>query len=1157
MNNLSLDNIKMLEREVVTLLGDTEQYAMADCEETISIMAEANTRLTSCLNETITERKAIGRPPRLPRSKNPEKKAKQQALRDLVLQQKAKLDARKSKLESDIEQTKALSTLASRFIHNPTKALHDPDSLSDPIYRFWIDYKRMINAIYCLDEHGEKYSTTPEMVAERFMFAVNNAHKEYCREWLESANRLLLRLGAWGGCKGNEYSSFFLLMSYMSAKKRVHLYPAEIPLEHVFDGFKQDDSHHAIREDINQIIGKKRDRAISFTQLGASRTKLSHVDEIMPLIQNSIKDNLGGNFFLSAPMGGVYNVKIGEELHNSGSKTDGVLLPTVKDALEHGKYVTIVLHRRTLTFDTKTRVTNYLNEHLPRLSNSVWHYDERSVFNLKRVLIVCVNSLSRPHIKEHLTKSEVVLFDEFTQTLGNLRMLEDDHSEQAIAQSPSYEKSVETLDLIFHQFSNNNKTILVIDADLNEHIIYLIEDKTDTKQYNVIMNITHPERELSSVERSRQVVFHRNIQSRKLLLNRINELAELRLEQRDCGSPSDRFFIAIDNKSQSVALNDYCLSMGLRTCLINADTMQAKGEQKGAYALVNHQCSPNLFDVVIYTPTITSGCSWAEPDYKQGIIITTKVIKSSDLKQMGFRFRFTKHIDVFATDNQTLTTTDTVNHELLIETSGKSDYPGAYSLLHDYMRTVDLESTKQQREFLYYQFEAEGWGCSTVDHSAKPSIDVNTNKLDNSARINSIIDQKPLSAIEHSQIVRRTDLSYDDIESCIRYETAIHSALSFNPDDIRLCLSTKNVQEIQSLLVAVVLRNDPALFDVLNQAMSELIGWNWLQRLEQGEDLSFASKSALDTGLRLIADDKYRAALYSAGVFDRGSESNHSRWYRTDRLFTVIGRNKVKYPSTKPLIERVSNSFNKALHASMQAYPLIDGNVLTVNSVPKNKQGQCSIISRLLQTVGIEITNAKGEVRINGGRIAKLLSIAKRKAVSLIIKKNIGQDNFSRLTIECWDDDGYGFEFIARNDNSVEFECSGELARLFAREEQLTESGCVVVSGFEKLSPFLQSPLYTMDDGDFGDKKRQKLELSLEKQLLKKYNKHPHRQFVNRFILIILADKKMVELMLTHHLKIKTNSKSEDAQAVFAALLAQLEQPQDPVNYPPLAIANT
>ncbi|MFW1332071.1 hypothetical protein ACEV9E_25725, partial [Vibrio parahaemolyticus] len=238
----------------------------------------------------------------------------------------------------------------------------------------------------------------------------------------------------------------------------------------------------------------------------------------------------------------------------------------------------------------------FLNEQQPKIESQVWHYATKVRFCDPKILVVCVNSLTRPDIAEFVCNSKVVVVDEFTQVLDNITNLLEGNGLKSEVQ-----KALATFDLLIKKIADHNTTFIALDADMESNTINLIERRTNTESCSIVFNISHPECKLPQAQRSKQAIFHRDkkniIQFNSILQPWIDERNEAHKKATNNG----RFFIAVDSKNQSFAIYLYCKSQGLNVCLINSDTTQTH-DNLGAYGLMRGVCKPEHFYVIIFSP---------------------------------------------------------------------------------------------------------------------------------------------------------------------------------------------------------------------------------------------------------------------------------------------------------------------------------------------------------------------------------------------------------------------------------------------------------------------------------------------------------------------------------------------------------------------------
>ncbi|MBM5066163.1 hypothetical protein HYO03_08895 [Vibrio parahaemolyticus] len=986
--------------------------------ETIELAMQLNNVLSKHKTELINEKKSLGKPPRPSRSKNPEKRSLNKAKRDTYFEQKAKLDDE-------------IKTLSER-----QKGLSGPLDINDSVTIFSKIFDAMCNAKYQVASEGSMYIPSHQDVYKQLVFAFKHSYSlglDCYAEWFQAVEWF----------KAHEYDADLIKIAfaYIAASTRAQQFPHNLSIDQVFDGFGEAPWEHqlAVHVQSNHIIPKQK-AAINCTRLNKhGRMDIEHVSAVIDAATPSIRGaSQVNNFYLSTPMGGVYNAKVNNQIYNSGSKTDGVLLPVICAGLKHAHYITVVVHRITLTHDIHKRVESYINEKLPNLKNKVWHYKDKVAFGNPRVLVVCVNSLTRPDIADFVSQSKVVIVDEFTQVLDNIsNLLEGDGMENEV------QKALTTFDILAGKIANNSTTFIALDADMDSKTIQLINKYTNTEAQTMVFNITHPECNLPLFQRSKQAIFHRDKNNMVQIKSTLQQWIGERIEEQKKATDNGRFFIAVDNKNLSVITELYCKTQGLRVCLINSDTTQAH-ENLGAYGLMKGTCKPEHFDVVIFSPSITSGVSWATPLFKKGIVIANKTIASGNLKQMLFRFRHTTLVHVFA---QITPARESIPEhpikKMLVESLAESAQFGPlYLEIRAHRREMEFQSTKHQRCFLAYQLDAEGWGYSVIDPTSQSSSDPQRyHSIKSNARTDAIMKSPLLNMQQYKHITNQYNNTNNtaDIYAAIRFQSTVYGAVSDSKSDVMYWVSGAAEKAVCAIQAELLTIEDTLTLKVLDTCLTQCGFSDWKKSLECGEDINVPSAECLNFLLSCLEKQFDVNTLHALGIFDNGKESNRKRWIRTNgepikETAVVISHAKVKFSAPGSLLTDLS----KKLTPPYKAIQLFDGNVLVINTKPKNCALGGAIIRKLLAIFGIPAQANDRSTLINGKKALSFINMAKRRLISQNIATKLAETSgpVRSIRLKCLSDT-VGFDVKVYWDGEVRIVATPEVIELITKRKKL------------------------------------------------------------------------------------------------------------------------
>lgn len=1090
--------------EMLTESAKLHTRSQLNSQENTLVITQFREVLSSNKESLIEQKKSLGKQPRLSRSKNPCTQNKQNKLRTAYLVQK-------EKLEDEITN-----------ITDRCKQLSNNGKIKDLVTQFHERSESMCHAKYQDDINGNKYLPTYLNVYDQFNLACEQGYvlktDEY-QHWNESVESFT----------EHQYSveDTQAAFAYLAASKRSLKYPHDLSIEQVFDGLGDKEWEQQIIQDVvSNHINIKKFAALQCTRLNEySALKINHVscviNEALPSIKNP-DSNVPCNFFLSTPMGGVYNVIVDGKTYNSGSKTDGVLLPAVLAGLEFGNYITIVVHRITLTHDIYNRVCRHLNSSSPIHAGKVWHYETKLLTVNPRVLVVCVNSLTRPDIAEFISKSHVVIVDEFTQTIDNIySLLEGEGSEKEL------QKALTTFELLINQIEDQRTTFIALDADMESKSLDLIKQHTQTESKTLIFNITHPECSIPHSLRTKQAVFHRDSHNIQQVKVHLQSLIDERKKAIQNNNADARFFIAVDSKNQSTTLAEYCTQQGLSVCLINSDTTQAN-DDLGAFGLMNHSCSPECFDVIIFSPSITSGVSWTTPAFNKGIVIANKTISSGNLKQMLFRFRSTKRVDVFAqmTPARDYVPEDGNKKTHLLLLANHVKFGQLYFSLREHRKDIEYQSTQNQRCYLAYQLGEEGWGVSTIDPAYLSDSSLSTySAINATARTDAIMKSSKLTIQEYKHIVSSTNKTKtsQEIYAAELFRSTLYGSVSDNDADVKQWVSGSAEKPAARIQMHLLSQYNTLATTTLDMFLSGCGFPDWKSLLIEGKEISVANSESQRVFLSMLNNPHSLTALHALEVFDNGKESNRKRWIRTQGTpikegAAVISYLKVSFSTTGCLFE----DLRLRLQLPYQAFQLFDGNVLVVNTKPKINSYAAAILRKLLAICGIKAEANNSSTLIGGEWFASLVNTAKRRTISQQIQANIINSESKVRSVQIKDaTEASRFNLKIYSHGELRLTATPHLISKLINQNKLTQTGWLISFasywGRENELPQLNMG-YPLNDASNDSSELHEVHLTSNNQFLK-YETSKHYPLsisdnVSLLMPVLLSDQNIVDSML-------------------------------------------
>lgn len=293
-----------------------------------------------------------------------------------------------------------------------------------------------------------------------------------------------------------------------------------------------------------------------------------------------INENPKGIYVLKSPTG--------------TGKTSKVLYPLHK---KHKGNCTYVVHRRSIARSAMPEMAHYEEDVLP--------LKEYDITSLK----IVVNSLIRENLKQITQKTSLLLVDEAQQTLGHIvNCYLDDEAERA---------------LIFNEFLElitNSEKVVMADADVNDNLLEFIK--------------LSGRGDVSVIEVRGQ---HSNVQIR------VNDFAAVKNDFYEAVSLGDgKALLATDNARMAEGIHANLVDKypNKKILLLTKNNVEGRIQKLFVSDPNNLKCNPeNDFDVIIYSPVITSALSIEVPIYKYHFGLFENVILGSDALQMLRRDR--------------------------------------------------------------------------------------------------------------------------------------------------------------------------------------------------------------------------------------------------------------------------------------------------------------------------------------------------------------------------------------------------------------------------------------------------------------------------------------------------------------------------------------
>lgn len=864
----------------------------------------------------------------------------------------------------------------------------------------------------------------------------------------------------------------------VSLKGHLRQYPHNISFDQLTanlcddEGINVPQGSMSFSSQLISILNKKTSEATDCTQLSSWKViEIQHVDEVLSDLEGGMI-----NAIVQAPMGGVYNADVHGKIHNSGSKTGGIMVPLNIRAIRNREKVVNINHRVSLSHELHDRIAREVKAQISGNSYKfVHHYRREGALPSTDALVTCVNSIAKDNISQFVTQASTIVIDEYSQVQDNYSLIESSDKKGAASEAKLRE-AMGIHDLLMKKATDPSTTVVMMDADFEDGLLDPFLNAPAIAAQTVVYKITHPECTLAPADRSKQAVFYRNKHSNRQCQAKVIQCCDNRMDAKLRGESGGRFFIAADSIAQTYTYQGICLAKSMKVCLINSDTSQIKGTD--AWNLINNVVSPEHFDVVIISPAITSGCSWLSEDYQTGVVIGCGVIPSYNLKQMAFRFRNTKVIHVFQGSRmQGEIYTDSFDQELAKSIEGDFEYGSSYVAMRQHREELAEKATKNQLPFLYWQLEAEGWGCRTYDYTYRSPSAVQPEFEGNErARVELIQKAKSLSAVAYTHIAKEL-CSHDEQLEVYKFQAEIYTAVSTKQQDVSLALSTANKQATKQLNRFIEGNLDAPHTSLLDTMMSQIVP-GWFTKLGHGEELKITADQAQSAFYEMIEDDIARDKLILNGHFTE-------RWWidsppkkpiskaavviTCDKHKIHIGPDGTLDLATMP-IHAIQRAVDQERYRAFPTFRHSSKAVLLVDIKPARKRFGLEVLRKLLNQSGIINSTDRGVMTIGDQNTVMLIQMARRQRMrnTLLAQCNKPQEHlsFGTIKLECWPEgtssgctitvfnDGSGFKVEGTDDFILDLLKSETLALKLARAsvevEAATKSLCLEIDKLQQ-----------------------------------------------------------------------------------------------------------
>jgi phage/plasmid primase-like uncharacterized protein len=259
----------------------------------------------------------------------------------------------------------------------------------------------------------------------------------------------------------------------------------------------------------------------------------------------------------------------------------------------------LTAHRQTLTHDLYRTMADAKEYDAFGLDKDILHYQDEGITEMApyaKKLVCCVNSIIKGIFRPIMTTHDFFGMDEATQTL------------RSVLTGNAMAYPVDVYNMLKTSIAATDGTVLLCDADANDHLISLLERANEQReelglqpwpQINVIDLPVNVEVEVDKVTRSRIRIDYSDPNSTFLQIqNAINNKERVLV-----ATDSTRF---AEQVREHVKQNNELTGSETKVLYVSQDT---KPEERVKRFQDNPEVEAKHYDVLIYSPAISSGVS--------------------------------------------------------------------------------------------------------------------------------------------------------------------------------------------------------------------------------------------------------------------------------------------------------------------------------------------------------------------------------------------------------------------------------------------------------------------------------------------------------------------------------------------------------------------
>ena len=346
----------------------------------------------------------------------------------------------------------------------------------------------------------------------------------------------------------------------------------------------------------------------------------------------------------------------------------------------------------------------------------------------ERGLAVCVNSVTAPELADYCSTAENVFIDEFSQVLNQIVGDTVEDKERLYAQ--------------FKKMVSNAKRLIISDADLSDRDIEWLEYCRPADVFRIY--------EIKPDNSALHVTFQQGKKAADVAMGAIISDLDAR----------KHLIVATDSKKKAAKLEELIARERPDVRCLSVHRDNANGERQREFtADPNGQCVEH--DIVIHSPTISSGISIEVDHFDRGYGLFYGVVAPSDAIQMMRRARTLKHWHLSFDMNPPRENEDsasrTFGREMARKDFGIGTETSELELLKDHIDGWKAKGCNNFARNTLYLLETSGFRIERVTNDDEDYDDASIKLADEAAIakwIEGILDARDIEKHEYDELRR-------------------------------------------------------------------------------------------------------------------------------------------------------------------------------------------------------------------------------------------------------------------------------------------------------------------------------------------------------------------------------------------------------------------